>query len=97
MEKKVNPYSAYERETVINFSDADGSAEIYTASTHTIKKLDKLCEEHPDYYQILKSDEWSKTYKIKSKKLIKFAKPPRQLSDEEKAAISARLANYRKK
>ena len=95
--KKSNPYTAEERETIVNFSDADGSAEVYTASCYVIQKLDKLCKEYPEHYKCINSDDWSKTYSVSSKKLIRFAKPSKPLTDEQKAAAVARLAKYSKK
>ena len=86
--------SNYERETTINFNDAEKVAEIYTCSRHVIFKLDKLCEKHPDLYKVKEQDDYSKTYII-PKKYISF-RAPRFLTEEQKQKIKVRFENIRK-
>ena len=73
-------YSRYEQETSIVWDEDDKIARIYTASPVSIRKLDKLCTEHPDAYQRVweEFDEncnvTAAKYETKCK-LIRFAKP----------------------
>lgn len=72
----------YEKETIINYNEESNKAIVYTCSQITIRKLDKLCEQFPDYYKILKKDKDSKTYEM-PKKLHQFRKP-RILTEEQR-------------
>jgi hypothetical protein len=51
--------SKEERETTITFTEADGMATVYTCSKAIMKRLDK----NP-MATVIKSDEYSKTYKV---------------------------------
>lgn len=103
MSTSYSGYTPEERETVINFTDADSYAEVYTAQYHTWTKLDKLCEKYPKYYKCVKVDKENdkvvaKSYKIMSKKLIRFGAPPKEYTEEEKEILRQRFAeNLNKK
>ena len=44
-------YSRYEQETSILWNEEDKTANVYTASPVTMRKLDKMCERFPDDYK----------------------------------------------
>ena len=82
--------TAEERETAITYDDSTEVATIYTANTALRKKLNKLCEQFPDTYQLKESNEFSSTYMCANKKLIKFGKPSK-ISEEERKARSENM------
>ena len=83
-----------EQETIVN-TDADTKmASVYTADPVYMRKLDKLVEKYPDTYKVVKEDELSKTYEF-PKKLLSF-RPPRILTEEQRAECRARLEALKK-
>ena len=58
-----------EQETLISWMRGDEFAEVYTTDTMTMTRLDRLCEEHPETWNLIKSETvnggelFSKTYK----------------------------------
>ena len=86
----------YEKETIINFNEAEQTATVYTYSRRLQNKLNKLVGENPDI-SVLCGDDECTTY-IVPKKWIKVS-PPRQVNytDEQKAAMAERLAAARDK
>lgn len=83
----------FERETIINFNDAEKTASIYTCSQSLIRKLDILCEKYPDQYKLDTMDSVSKTYTCFNKKLIAIRAPVKrkELTDEERKILSERM------
>ena len=55
---------ASEQETVVNFSRTDSFASISTSDTTMKTKLDKLCENNPDFYSVISDDGYYKTYRV---------------------------------
>jgi hypothetical protein len=88
------PLTNEEKETTINYNDAEKEARIYTCNAALMRKLDRLCTEYPDLYKLVKQDEYSKWYII-PKKYIRIGKPV-AMSDEQKAAASARAKAMRR-
>ena len=96
-------YSRAEQETVITWNEDDKAVEIYTASPVSMRKLDKLSEEHPDVYKRI----WTETsddgritaakYMTVSK-YIKFRAPVSEarMGSIRKAVAKAREANQNK-
>lgn len=62
--------SRIEQETIIVWNNAEDTATVYTCDTKLQRKLDNLSP----LVQMIKSDEYSKTYNL-SKKLIQVRKP----------------------
>lgn len=65
-----------EQETLISWMRGDEFAEVYTTDTTTMTKLDRKCNEYPDFWKIkeistVKGNIVSKTY-ICPRKLISF-------------------------
>ena len=63
-----------ERETIIRYDEADNMASLYTASSSMIRKMDTLCEQHPDSYRCTRRDQYGAEYSF-PKKSVKLAKP----------------------
>lgn len=86
----------YERETIINFNEAETTASVYTFNRSLQSKLNKLLSSNPDI-SLKYSDEERAEY-IVPKKWIKVS-PPRQvnLTDEQRAAAAERLSAARSK
>ena len=88
--------SNYERETIINFNEAEPTASVYTCNRRLQNKLNKLVGANPNI-SVHCEDEESVTYQV-PKNWIKVS-PPRQVNytDEQKAAMAERLAAAREK
>ena len=91
----------YERETIINFTDADSNVNFYTANPRWIRKLDKLVAEHPENFREVKRETYqgkviAKDYSFPSRFLrIRSRDIKRNLTDEQKQAATERLKAYR--
>lgn len=85
----VNKFSAaYEKETVINFNNAEQYASCYTLNTHKRQMLLNLAEEYPDDVKIIskRDDMVEVTF---PKKWVKI-RPPRKLTEEQRVNAVAR-------
>ena len=80
--------SNLEKETGINFNEAESFAIVYTANDSLKKKLDMLCKLYPDFQkQHFTGDKGAvKSYHI-PKKYVSI-RIPRVLSEKQKAALS---------
>lgn len=79
----VNKFSAaYEKETVINFNNAEQNASCYTLNTHKRQMLLNLAEEYPDDVKIIskRDDMVEVTFPQKWVKI----RPPRKLTEEQR-------------
>jgi hypothetical protein len=79
----VNKFSAaYEKETVINFNNAEQNASCYTLNTHKRQMLLNLAKEYPDDVKIIskRDDMVEVTF---PKKWVKI-RPPRKLTEEQR-------------
>ena len=79
----VNKFSAaYEKETDINFNNAEQNASCYTLNTHKRQMLLNLAEEYPDDVKIIskRDDMVEVTF---PKKWVKI-RPPRKLTEEQR-------------
>lgn len=79
----VNKFSAaYEKETIINFNNAEQNASCYTLNTHKRQILLNLAEEYPDDVKIIskRDDMVEVTF---PKKWVKI-RPPRKLTEEQR-------------
>lgn len=82
--------SNYEKETTINYNDAEKSAECYTCNKALMNKLDKLCILHHDNFKLLAQDKHSKTYFIANKKLISI-RTPKIYTEEQLTELRERI------
>ena len=86
-----------EQETVIQFNRTDDYATIYTSDSTMITKLDKCCEEAPEFYKLQKEDHFrdgsvsGKTYILSDRKMLSFRKSKRVYSEEERQMLRERL------
>lgn len=80
--------SLYERETIINFNEAESTANIYTHNKALRRTLDKLSQERPEDCRVDRvSHEGAASY-ILPKAWVKI-RPPRIASEAQKAASRA--------
>ena len=77
--------AAYERETIINFNNAESTATYYTLNYHKRRELLKLAEKFPDDVRITK-DDGNVLEAVFPKKWIKI-RPPAQISEETRARL----------
>ena len=86
----------YEKETIINFNEAEDTASIYTFNTSLKKRLEKFSKVHPDMcYMKLKSDLGAVTYEIKKSRLSIRLLPPYSESRKEKSKNLIKKLNLR--
>lgn len=88
--------SNYEKETIINYNNEDGTAQVFTYHRALQNKLNKLLGINPDISVLRQGDEW--TEYLVPKSWIKVS-PPHQVNytDEQRAAMVERLAAARSK
>lgn len=92
-----------ERETTTNAMADEKTFTIYSSESKWIKKIKKLAQEYPDDVKISRIDydeiDKNKEYSIEANISKKFLKinPPRKsnMTDEQKAALAARLRKSR--
>lgn len=89
--------SAYEKETTINFNNAEKTATVYTFDRKFIERLREAAEKYPDLASIDKDEEelGCITATI-PKKWVKIMLP-REYSEEDKEKLKKRLAKMREK
>ena len=75
----------YERETIINYNQEEDTASVYTHSTALINRLEKLTDKG---CVKIKYGEGFAEYEV-PKKWVKI-RPPREMSEEQRAAASER-------
>lgn len=89
------PLTAMERETIITYNNAENTANCFTLSLPVRRRLLQLAEEYPDEVHINKKEEDMIDVDI-PKSWVKI-RPPRRLSDEQKAALAERGRNLYEK
>jgi len=75
----------YERETIINFNEAEKMASIYTCNKVLIRKLNGFCKKRPDLFKLDEVDLPSKTY-IFPKSLVSI-RCPKILTEAQKERL----------
>ena len=80
--------SLYERETIINFNEAEPTAGIYTHNVALRNKLLKLSQSEPDLKVIRRGEDMLEVEV--PKKWIKVS-PPKKLSEEARRKMAERL------
>lgn len=94
MEQKKYKMNRYERETIINFNDAEPTASICTSQGWLKRRLEKLSQSHPDDVIITRNDGYSLFATVPKKWACKI-RPPRAVSDEQRQKAAERLKKYR--
>ncbi|WP_286077171.1 hypothetical protein [Thomasclavelia cocleata] len=84
-----------EKETIINYNDSDGIANIYSCNKNMMKKLLDLENEYPDKVKVTYKSDVSLNVEI-PKEWIKIS-APRKLTDEQRKAARERMLKNRKK
>lgn len=87
-----------EQETIITIGALDKTADVCTNDPVYWRKLDAMCEKHPDEYKLTKIHRTKdglilcKWYSV-PRKLVRFGTPtaPRELTEEQRAAVRERL------
>ncbi|MGI5850363.1 MAG: hypothetical protein ACOX8Q_09950 [Christensenellales bacterium] len=82
--------SKEERETSINFTEADMMAIVYTCSKPVMNRMDKLCKNNT-MVTVIKQDKYSKTYKVPIPCVL-----PRNLPMQTDELRAKRAANARR-
>lgn len=89
--------SKYEQEVVINFNAGEDTADLYTANPVWIRKMDKLTEQNPEQFKLIRVDKCqgeivSKRYLFPKRFItIRSKDVKRELTEEQRAEAAARL------
>lgn len=92
----------YEQEVTINFNAVDGTAELYSANPVWIRKIDKLVEQNPEQFKLVEvircgGEVVAKQYSFPKRFLsVRSKDVVRELTEEQKAEMAARLKKSRK-
>lgn len=81
-----------EQETVIVWDAESRTATIDTADPVTLRKLDKLSEQHPEIYRLVSVDSLynSRRYEVPAK-YVRFGKPPTDAQKEKGKRLASIL------
>ena len=80
----------YEMETVVNYNAGEQTATVYTRDKSVMRKLDRLVEDYPDSYKLLRQTDIDKTYSM-PKSYVTYRKP-RRISDEQREQARQRMS-----
>lgn len=90
--------SRYEQEVTIGFNAAEDTAELYTADSVWMRKLDKLVEQNPEQFRLgrtetCKGEVVAKRYSFPKRFItIRSRDVKRELTDEQRAELAERLS-----
>lgn len=87
----------YEQETHISWMRDEPFAKIYASDSTQITRLDKLCKESPDMYQLIEDTGYGKRYICKDKSLISLRKTKRQMTESQKEQAAMRMKQMHSK
>lgn len=79
-----------EQEISLSAMRTEPQAYLYCSDTTWITKMDKYVEANPTDFSVHSEDEFGKTYRF-PKNLITIRKQKKEMSDEQKKALSERL------
>ena len=90
-------YTRYEQETSIVWDEDEKIARIYTASTVTMRKLDKLAATCPETYRCVweQNDGLAQKYEV-DKRYIRFGKPASEARKEAARRNAEKMLEGRK-
>ena len=98
-----------EQETTINYRRTENIVDVWTSDRTEMTRFDRLCEISPENYKCVEtswsldhSEILSKKYTIKYKRLLSFrskiiTREGREFTDEERARLTERLREGKKK
>ena len=78
--------SKIEKETIINFNEAERTASIYTHNEALKRQLLELCQTHPGQVRQIAANRWGGLTFELPKKWLKVS-PPRVLSPAQRAVL----------
>ena len=94
--------SKYEQEVVINFNAGEDAADLYTANTALIRKMDKLVEQNPEQFRLIRVDKCpgeivSKRY-LFPKRFISIRSRDREstMTEEQRQQASERMKQLKR-
>lgn len=93
--------SRYEQEVVIGFNAEEDAADLYTADPVWIRKLDRLVEQNPEQFKLVRvetcqGDVVSKRYTFPKRFVsVRSKDVKRELTDEQRAELAERLGRAR--
>lgn len=93
--------SKYEQEVVIGFNAEEDAADLYTADPVWIRKMDRLVEQNPEQFKLVRvekcqGDVVSKRYTLPKRFIsIRSKDVKRELTDEQRQAASERMRQIR--
>lgn len=91
--------SKYERETIINYNEAEATAGVYTHNKALRRKLEQWALDRPEDCRLEKVSRFGEAVDYIVPKSWVHIYPPRQISEEQRGAMAARMksANIRQK
>ena len=83
-----------EQETHVNYSPAELGkyCEIYTTVPSEMKRLESLVNKYPDFYTLIKDDQYSYTVRCPYK--LTRCRKPRIMTEEQRQASSERMTAF---
>lgn len=81
----------YEQETIINFNEAETVAGVYTHNKGLRRKLERWAQERPEECRLEKVTRFGEAVDYFVPKSWIHIYPPRQISEEQRAAMAERL------
>ena len=84
-----------EKETVINFNEAERTASVYTHNETLKRQLSELCRTHPEQVRQTAANGWGGLTFELPKKWLKVS-PPRVLSPAQRAVLDKMNQNKQK-
>ena len=88
----------YERETILNFNEGEETMSVYTHNKALRRKLEQLTQDRPEECRLYRVTHWNEAVEYFIPKSWVHIYPPRQISEDQRAAMAARLkkANLRR-
>lgn len=89
--------SLNEQETTIHFMRTEGYATIYTTDRTSMTRLDRLCRQSPENYQLIhentiEGEICGKEYRLTDKSLISLRSKKKKISESQRKAIMERMS-----
>lgn len=81
----------YEQETIINYNEAETVAGVYTHNKALRRKLEQWAQDRPEECRLERVTRFGEAVDYLVPKSWIHIYPPRQISDEQRAAMAARL------
>lgn len=95
--------SKHEQEVVINFNAGEDTADLYTANPVWIRKMDKLKDQNPEQFKLIRVDKYqgeivAKRYIFPKRFIsIRSGDVKRELTNEQRQQAAERMKQIREK